>query len=133
MRTCIKCGIDKHESEFADYSYQRTNVCKTCRNAYLKTCREKRAERIGETVIVRGEQKFTCRGFLFPFERKVFTDPYDYFDFADRTWLKEELHHDLVLGVLPVGMILVTPGFLPVVVMPDEKGQQVKAISEVMG
>lgn len=78
------------------------------------------------------EQKFNCRGFLFPFERKVFTDPYDYFDFADRVWLKEELRADLVAGVLPLGMILETPGFLPVVVMPDETGQQVKAITEVL-
>jgi hypothetical protein len=77
------------------------------------------------------EQKFNCRGFLFS-DRKQFDDPYDYFDFADRVWLKEELRADLVAGVLPLGMILETPGFLPVVVMPDEQGQQVKAISEVL-
>ncbi len=79
------------------------------------------------------EQQFVCRGFLFTKSRREFDDPWDYFDFAERVWLKEELRADLTAGVLPLGMILETPGFVPVVVVPDEKGQQVKAISEVMG
>jgi hypothetical protein len=77
------------------------------------------------------EQRFRCRGFIFP-DRKQFTDPYDYFDFAERTWLKEELRSDLTAGVLPLGMILETPGYVPVVVQPAARGQCVIAITEVM-
>jgi len=78
------------------------------------------------------EQQFVCRGFLFTKSRREFDDPWDYFDFKERVWLKEELRHDLTVGVLPEGMILETAGFMPVVVMPDERGQRVMNLTEVL-
>lgn len=40
QRTCIKCGETKHEREFRDYWYARTNICKACKATYLRERRE---------------------------------------------------------------------------------------------
>jgi hypothetical protein len=74
---------------------------------------------------------FTVKGFLFP-ERLPFDDPYDYFDFKDKIWFKEELRSALTSGILPEGMILAVKGYVPVVVVPDVKGQKVVPIIEAM-
>jgi hypothetical protein len=75
---------------------------------------------------------FTVKGFLFTKEKQEYDDPQDYFDFLTRTWMKEELYSDLKIGVLPVGLILATKGYQPVVVMPDTKGQKVIPIHEAL-
>lgn len=49
MRKCIKCGETKHEREFRDYWYARTNVCIICKRklsneyAALARARKQRA------------------------------------------------------------------------------------------
>jgi len=36
IRQCIKCGAIKPVTEFRDYWYARTNVCKACKATYLR-------------------------------------------------------------------------------------------------
>ena len=73
--------------------------------------------------------RFAPIGFIY---QKRHDDPEDYFDQLGKRWTKEELLSDLRFGSLATGLILKCEGYLPVVVVPDKKGQKVVPITEAL-
>ena len=51
---------------------------------------------------------YKCLGFLYGKYQSVY--PEDYFDFKNKSWALIELKQDLRFGVLPSGMLILSPG-----------------------